>query len=161
MEFKSADILENIQPVTYGTFWQRVAASIIDGLIVTIPLAIIERFIFPQEVIVRPDYGYSSYFFLRGFISSAGLLNVLVNWLYSALQESSSTQATIGKKAMGLMVTDLEGNRISFGRATGRFFAKYLSTVILFIGYLMMLWSEKRQTLHDKLAETLVIRSDR
>ena len=65
--------------------------------------------------------------------------------------------ATIGKKAMRIKVTDLAGNRISFGQATGRHFGKILSAIILLFGYFMMLWDDKSQTLHDKIAGTLVI----
>lgn len=75
------------------------------------------------------------------------------------MQESGPNQATLGKKALGLKVTGLNGERISFGQATGRFFGQFLSAIILLIGYFMMLWDDKNQTLHDKLAETLVIRA--
>ena len=76
----------------------------------------------------------------------------------SALQESGPNQATLGKKALGLKVTSLTGDRISFGQATGRFFGKYVSAIILFIGYLMMIWDDRKQTLHDKMAGTLVVK---
>jgi len=65
---------------------------------------------------------------------------------------------TLGKRALGMRVTTLDGDRISFARATGRHFAKYLSTIILLIGYLMMVWDSRKQTLHDKMAETLVVK---
>ena len=55
------------------------------------------------------------------------LLRMVIHWLYYSLLESSAWQATLGKKALGLEVTDLDGNRIGFGRATGRFFAKIIS----------------------------------
>jgi uncharacterized RDD family membrane protein YckC len=86
------------------------------------------------------------------------LLRMVLNWLYYSLLESSAWQATLGKKALGLEVTDLDGNRISFGRATGRFFAKFISSIILGIGYIMAGFTEKKQALHDILAGTLVIR---
>ena len=79
-----------------------------------------------------------------------------VNWLYEALMESSSHQATLGKMIFGLKVTDLEGNRISFARATGRHFAKYASAMILGIGFIMAGFTERKQALHDMLAGTLV-----
>jgi len=72
---------------------------------------------------------------------------------------SSSWQATLGKRALGLKVTGMNGQRITFINATGRYFASYISTIILLIGYLMMLWDDKNQTLHDKLAKTLVVKS--
>lgn len=65
--------------------------------------------------------------------------------------------ATLGKKALGIKVTDMYGERITFAQATGRHFGKIISTVILFIGYFMMLWDDRSQTLHDKIAGTLVV----
>jgi uncharacterized RDD family membrane protein YckC len=81
-----------------------------------------------------------------------------LNRLYYALLESSTWQGTLGKRALGLEVTDLEGRRISFGRATGRFFAKIISALILWIGFIMAGFTEKKQALHDMIAGTLVIR---
>lgn len=86
------------------------------------------------------------------------LLSILVGWFYSAFMESGTSQATIGKMALGIKVTDMNGSRISFGRATGRHFSKIVSAIILLIGYLMMLWDDKNQTLHDKMAETFVVK---
>jgi len=73
------------------------------------------------------------------------------------MMESSDKQATMGKMALGIIVTDLEGNRVSFGRATGRYFAKILSALILLIGYMMTGFTQKKQALHDMIAGTLVI----
>jgi uncharacterized RDD family membrane protein YckC len=86
------------------------------------------------------------------------LAAIVINWLYFALMESSASQATLGKMACGIVVTDLNGGRIGFGRATGRYFAKILSGCLLLIGYLMMLWSPQKQCLHDQLAGTLVVK---
>jgi uncharacterized RDD family membrane protein YckC len=124
------------EPLVYGGFWERFAAAFIDGLIVGVANMILS-FIFP-------------FFSLFGIITA---------WLYHALQESGNSQATIGKKALGLKVVNENGQQISFGQATGRHFGKYLSGIILFIGYLMMLWDEKKQTLHDKMANTYVVKS--
>jgi len=78
------------------------------------------------------------------------------DWLYSAFMLSSSYQATLGKMIFGMKVTDLSGNRISFARATGRHFAKWVSAAILFVGFLMVAFTERKQGLHDMLAGTLV-----
>jgi uncharacterized RDD family membrane protein YckC len=75
--------------------------------------------------------------------------------------ESSSWQATLGKKLMGLYVTDIEGQRLSLGRATWRTFAKYLSSITAGIGYLMCGFTEKKQALHDMVANCLVLRRSR
>jgi uncharacterized RDD family membrane protein YckC len=80
------------------------------------------------------------------------------SWLYEAFMESSSYQATLGKMICGLKVTDIYGNRISFERATGRHFAKWLSGMVLGIGYIMVGFTERKQGLHDLVAGTLVRR---
>ena len=124
-------------PAVYGSFWERFGAAFIDGLILLLPnLAF-------QYLLGR----YQSF-----------PVNLIIGWLYMALQESGPAQATIGKKALGLKVTTLSGDRVSFGQATGRHFGKWVSTIILLIGYLMMIWDERKQTLHDKMAGTLVVK---
>lgn len=87
----------------------------------------------------------------------AYLLGFVFAWLYHALLESSSMQATLGKRFCGLVVTNEQGQRIGFGQATRRYFGKYLSGFIFGIGYLMSLWTEKRQCLHDMMASCLVL----
>ena len=67
-------------------------------------------------------------------------------------------QATLGKKAMGLIVTNEHGARIGFGRATGRYFGKILSALILLVGYIMAAFTERKQALHDMIASTLVLK---
>lgn len=124
------------EQVVYAGFLERLAAVIIDGLILFIPNFIISYFL--------SDFG--------------SLITLVTNWLYFALLESGEQQATFGKKALGLKVISIEGNRLSFGQATGRYFGKILSTLILLIGYFMVLWDSKRQALHDKMANTLVIK---
>ena len=70
---------------------------------------------------------------------------------------SSEKQATVGKMVLGIVVTDINGGPISFARATGRHFAKWLSALILGIGFLMAAFTEKKQALHDMIADTLVV----
>jgi len=89
------------------------------------------------------------------FILPAVLIFV---WCYFSGMESSPLKATFGKFAVGLYVTDSNGNRISFGRATGRFFGKFLSGLILSIGYLLAGFTKKKQALHDLVAGCLVLR---
>jgi uncharacterized RDD family membrane protein YckC len=79
-------------------------------------------------------------------------------YLYYAFMESSANQATVGKIALGLKVTDEEGNRISFGRALGRTVAKILSALILFMGFVMAGFTDRKQALHDTIAHTLVVK---
>ena len=87
------------------------------------------------------------------------LVTVGASWLYEALMESSAYQATLGKMILGMKVTDLYGNRISFARATGRLFAKIVSAMILGIGFIMVGFTERKQGLHDMMAGTLVRRN--
>lgn len=86
-----------------------------------------------------------------------GLL--LIEWLYRAGLESSTLQATLGKRVFGLVVVDTDGERISFGRASLRHFCKLLSIMSLGLGFLLVLMHERRQALHDQLAGTFVLRS--
>ncbi len=87
------------------------------------------------------------------------LVSVVFNWFYSAGMESSAKQGTVGKILMDIKVVDLYGRRVSFFVATNRFFAKYLSALLLFVGYLMILFDAKNQGLHDKIARTLVVKA--
>ena len=132
-------------PVIYGSFGNRFVAAILDGLIVGIPMAGINFFILG----VTDLNGGPNYF------SSA--FNLIVNWLYFAYMESSERQATIGKAAMNLKVTDMNGQRIDFGRASIRQFSKILSGCMLLIGYIMAAFTDKKQALHDIIAGTLVL----
>lgn len=126
------------EPVIYAGFWERFGAAFIDGIILIVP-------------------NFAITYFLPSGLSN--VLSLLMYWLYFALQESSAAQATVGKRAVGLKVTSVDGQRISFGQATGRYFGHIVSSLILLIGYFMMLWDERKQTLHDKMAGTLVVKS--
>jgi uncharacterized RDD family membrane protein YckC len=150
--------------VAYAGFWLRVVAFIIDalvlyfvGMIVMLPFAASMGMGMRGMMTGRPPNMETLLPLIHAMIRLT-LLRTILNWLYYSLLESSAWQATLGKKALGLEVTDLDGNRISFGRATGRFFAKIISSIILGIGYLMAGFTEKKQALHDILAGTLVIR---
>jgi uncharacterized RDD family membrane protein YckC len=150
--------------VAYAGFWLRFVAAIIDGLILYfvgmilfLPFAASMGMGMRGMMTGRPPNLEGLLPFIHAMIRIT-LLRTVLHWLYYSLLESSAWQATLGKKALGLEVTDLDGNRISFGRATGRFFAKIISSIILFIGYIMAGFTEKKQALHDILAGTLVIR---
>ena len=139
------------QAVVYSGFWRRVAASLIDSVILGVVGAILG--IVLGVAMVSGGTDDTEVVELTG-----NVVGLFLGWLYYALMESSSKQATIGKMVMGIKVTDLEGNQISFARASGRHFGKIISSLILAIGYLMMLWTEKKQTLHDKMAGCLVVK---
>jgi uncharacterized RDD family membrane protein YckC len=142
----------------YGGFWIRVVAAIIDAIILRVVVAPV-GFIFGGLGMAGMMTGLPH----RGLrLFGGGLTFILLvfgSWLYEAFMESSSYQATLGKMIFGMKVTDLSGNRISFERATGRHFAKWLSGMILGIGYIMVGFTERKQGLHDLIAGTLVRRS--
>lgn len=87
-------------------------------------------------------------------------IGLIMGWLYYALMESSAKQATLGKMAFGIVVTDLNGERISFARATGRYFGQIVSALTLCIGFLMCTWTKKGQCLHDMMAGCLLYRKN-
>lgn len=127
----------------YAAFWRRFLAFLIDDLLIS-------GVIF---VILWIAVSHQSFF--------TGLFIVhILRWVYYAGMESSPIQATIGKVVVSIAVTDLKGARISFGRATLRYFSKILSQVLFFGGYAMAAFSEKKQGLHDKIASTLVLMKD-
>ena len=130
----------------YASFWQRAGAYIIDLVIVNILTFVI--------VLLLVVLGASG---LLNDDGSANVVGLIIGWLYFALLQSSSRQATFGKQLLGLKVVDLHYDRISFARATGRFFSKILSILILFIGFIMVLFTKKRQALHDMIAGTYVL----
>lgn len=86
------------------------------------------------------------------------ILSLVVAWVYEAMLESSVHQATLGKMLMGIRVTGMSGERISFGRATARHFGKYVSTIVLGAGYVMAAFTQRKQAAHDLIAQTLVVR---
>jgi uncharacterized RDD family membrane protein YckC len=90
-------------------------------------------------------------------IASLGVLFIILPWLYFAGFECSRGQGTPGKTLLRIMVTDKDGNRISFARATLRHFFKFISALIIFIGFIMIGLTRKRQGLHDKIAGCLVL----
>ncbi|HBB94776.1 MAG TPA: RDD family protein [Blastocatellia bacterium] len=141
--------------VTYAGLWWRVLAYLIDGVIFSVvffPLGILVG-----VALVSGGADQNSPI-LPGIRITLNGFELLVGWLYYAFLESSPWQGTIGKKLVGLRVTDLNGNRISFARATGRYFGGVLSAMICFVGFLMVAFTEKKQGLHDIMAGTLVLR---
>jgi uncharacterized RDD family membrane protein YckC len=98
-------------------------------------------------------------FAMMGRFLTMQLLVQVIAWIYEAYMLSSDRQATVGKIALGLKVTDVNGRRISFARATGRHFAKILSGMVMMIGFIMAAFTERKQALHDILASTIVVKA--
>lgn len=143
----------------YAGFWRRFAAGMIDGIL----LSIVNKILYSitgvssrmQEIILDDPTDYS------GLISVAGptwAMGFAVQLAYFAYLESSERQASFGKQAMGLVITDMNGKRIDMGKAVIRHLSKILSAFLFLIGYLMQPFTEKRQTLHDMIAGTLVFK---
>jgi uncharacterized RDD family membrane protein YckC len=141
----------SVPRMPYGGFWRRLLAYIIDAIILGIVIGAIDSI---AMAILRSGSGASA-----GATAGSSIFAIVVAWLYFALMESSSYQATIGKLALGMRVTDVNGQRISFARATGRWFAKILSSIILYIGFLMIAFTPQKRGLHDYVAGTLVYKA--
>ncbi len=136
--------------LTYAGFWKRFAASILDIVITTIGVGTI-RFLYQMSLLLDGTDDPATLILLDSFIG------ITLVWIYYAVMESSSSQGTPGKLALGIRVTDLYGNRIGFGKASGRYFGKILSILILFFGYFMAAFTERKQGLHDMMAGCLVV----
>lgn len=160
-------INDNQTKVRYAGFWLRFIAYLIDGIILQIAgfiisLPFIGAIVFNAFRIAREDsFTDQSMMGIAGILGAIFLLSlitVVMGWLYFSLMEASKNQGTLGKMVLGLQVTDMDGNRISFGRATGRYFAKIISGMILMIGYILAGLTDKKQALHDLITNCLVIR---
>ncbi|MGD6818769.1 RDD family protein [Metabacillus sp. 113a] len=143
----------------YAGFWQRAGAYLLDGIVGNLIIFVFLFFMAGVDLLVRSiGMDESVRQFVIGSISFVVYLSS--NWLYYAVMESSGTQATLGKMAVGIVVTDQEYKRISFGRATVRYFASLLSILIFFIGFIIAGFTEKKQALHDFLAGTYVLKKE-
>jgi uncharacterized RDD family membrane protein YckC len=141
----------------YGGFWIRFVAAVIDGIIVQ---AVVTPVVFIVGLMIGVAGAVATTGRGPGIIAIwiGAVFGLFASWLYEAALESSSKQATLGKMVLGMKVTDLQGNRISFARATARHFCKYISAMIMFIGYIMAGFTDRKQALHDMIAGTLVQR---
>jgi len=128
----------------YAGFWKRFGALLIDCVPIFIVYIILES-IFRYDKIGATDF------------TIGDIIQIFIVWIYYAGMESSSKQATLGKLACGLIVTDLNSRRISFLRATARHFGKIISSTILFIGFIMAGFTVKKQAFHDMIAGCFVI----
>lgn len=149
----ATDVAPAAQAV-YAGFWLRVAAYLIDGVILTAAYFVLVFAVAFGLLAQGPDPQLAESMIV---VLGVWLLSIAIPWLYVALMESSPKQATLGKMACGIKVTDLAGNRISFGRATGRHFAEWITGFTFLIGYVMAAFTQRRQTLHDMIASTVVV----
>lgn len=144
---------------TYAGFWKRFAAAIIDGIVTGIGGLVVAGPIIALMILSATSARGEPDMEALGVALDgvANLLGLLLGWIYSAAMESSSLQATLGKMALQIKVTDLDGARVSFGKATGRHFAKFVSALLLFAGFVMAAFTAKKQGLHDLMAGCLVV----
>ena len=159
----------------YAGFWLRVSPAVLDGIVLAFALGFFVSFVAiakgtptaflnlrpgdpPRAVIAA--FGIPALLAIFGFFAVSG-------WLYYALLESSPWQGTLGKKFFGLYVTDADGKRISFARASGRFFSGHFSLCIPTVGFLYFTTdcicaglTARKQALHDAIAGCLVLRRE-
>ena len=134
--------------ILYAGFWRRLLAYLIDGVV----LGAVGLIVGLIAVTVAP----SDSMFLTGV--NAGRITAAIAWAYFAVLESSPARGTLGKFALELYVSDVHGDPISFWRASFRYWFKYLSWLIVGMGWLMAAFTPRKQALHDMLAGTLVLR---
>ncbi len=149
MELYTQEEDKNPVHLRFANFWLRLIALLIDSFLTSVPAALA---LLALGIPLVPDaLDYESRMKMN-------LIGIAIGWVYYAGFESSAFQATPGKQAMGIFVTDADGYRISFTRATGRYFGKLLSGLLLLLGYIMAAFTKKRQALHDIMAHTLVLK---
>lgn len=172
----------------YAGFWRRFAAYFVDGILLFVVAVFLVVFLLLVRTLstgqtLQPDPALLEQQ-IQAIVLPLEIVHAVFVWLYFALMESSSRQATLGKLLIGLVVTDLNGRRISFWRATGRHLGKFIAVQFLtsfvwlspyarqpmhyaLIALLVLLGlfalvlaglTEKKQALHDLLADTLVLR---
>ncbi len=129
----------------YAGLWKRSFAFLIDFVITIIPLLAIMKF----TGLYKLNHEWTGV--------GINLIQVTLYWLYYSLLQSSNWQSTIGKKVLGLIVTDLNGSKISFQQASIRFLFMFLSILTLGVGFILISFNTKKQALHDKLARTVVL----
>ncbi len=136
--------------MNYAGFWIRVLAYLIDTVILIVAQVVLA--LLTGESLLDAEAQQTF-----GIIDVLGLV---ITFAYFIGFEGSAKQATPGKIALGLIVTNAQGGRISYGQATGRYFGKILSSIILGIGFIMVAFTERKQGLHDIMASTVVVRGE-
>lgn len=142
----------------YAGFWLRVLAVLADSLAMFIPFGMVMFVVIVVNKLVSAAEKLDPVSLMLAVLLPVAIIAPV---LYFALMESSPWQATLGKKLAGLYVTDIVGQRVSLGRAIGRNLAKFLSSMTAGVGYLLCGFTEKKQALHDMVAQCLVLRRTR
>ena len=153
----------------YAGFWLRFAAYIIDYIIiyvvqsfVFIPILGVLGISFASKMDSMDNMSDAeSMGMAMGFaavMAATALLTTIIAILYWSIMESSKYQATVGKMALGLKVSDVDGQNLDFVKSLIRNVCKIISGMILGIGYIMAGFTERKQGLHDIIAGTLVVK---
>lgn len=144
--------------VMYAGFWQRFLAFLIDGIPLFVCFVIVLGLFygFISNIYSGTEDEIAAFSFIL-----TNLVMLMISWLYYSLMESGPLQATLGKIVMGIVVTDMRGNKISWKRATVRYFSKIISGAILAIGFIMVAFTPKKQALHDIISRCLVVKKRR
>lgn len=153
----------------YAGFGQRLVAIIIDGIII----GVVQSFVFIPILAAMglgfasgaenmdfsdPDQAAGMFGAIMAAVGASWILAMVIQVLYFTLMESSKAQATVGKMALGLKVTDLQGNKLDFSKALIRNLCRLISNLTMLIGYIIAAFTEKKQALHDIIAGTLVLK---
>lgn len=151
----------------YAGFWIRFLAHLIDQIVISVVgfVFFIIALVFTaggvmsiSDLVDMEDPDPALILSLVGAWIVFILVCAIAQWLYFAFMESSASRGTLGKMALGLQVIDQNDRTLTFARATGRYFAKFLSGMILMVGYIMAGFTQKKQALHDILADTYVVK---
>jgi uncharacterized RDD family membrane protein YckC len=137
----------------YAGFWRRFVAYFIDSIILLAALSLLGVGGWTDSI--NPDKIAEG---LSPINMHAYAISLVAWWMYGAVLESSPWQATLGKMALGISVTDSEGRRLSFGRALARNVAKLVSDFTLLIGYIMAAFTSRKQALHDIMTGCVLIK---
>jgi uncharacterized RDD family membrane protein YckC len=155
----------------YAGFWLRFVAVIIDAIIIWV----VQSFIFIPILAAMglgfagsietmdfndPEQAAGMFASIMAMMSGIWILSLVLNVLYHTFMEASKFQGSVGKLALGLKVTDLQGNKLDFVKALVRNLCKIISNFTLLIGYIMAGFTEKKQALHDMIASTLVLKKN-
>jgi uncharacterized RDD family membrane protein YckC len=147
----AAEGMTSTPEIEYASFWERLLAFAIDLAVTSL---IFFAFAVILPILLGPRLGVPSGGVILAF---AAVLWLVITWLYWALMESSSRQSTVGKSLLDIVVTDAEGNRISFGKATLRYFGKIASVLPALAGFFMIGFTARKQGLHDLITGSLVV----
>ena len=136
--------------VAYGGFWRRFAASVVDAAVLFFPTATVRVVLGLSPMSMLDPESLTSW--------TAAVFEFGIGWIYAGLLMRSPARGTLGMQVLDLEITDLHGNRVTLGRASWRYWAQLLTVCTLGVGYLIQLITPRRQTLHDIVSSTVVVR---